>query len=63
MAFLTMEASPPRLCDLVVRLAEGFPCNSLRFSPRCTRASKDPEPPRQTPNLSPEPKPKGESDL
>ena len=35
-----------------------FPCNSARFSPRCILPSKDPEPPREPRNLSPEPSPR-----
>jgi hypothetical protein len=39
------------------RLVERFPCNSLGFSACCTHPLKDPEPPRKSSNLSPEPSP------
>jgi hypothetical protein len=40
------------------RLLARFPCISPGLSARCTLRLKDPEPPRKSPNLSPEPIPK-----
>jgi hypothetical protein len=56
-----MEDSP---CCYVMwerRLLARFPCISPGLSVCCTLPLKDPEPPRESPNLSPKPIPKGRS--
>jgi hypothetical protein len=56
---LTMEDSPRCYVIWERRLVARFPCNAAGFSARCTPPLKDPEAPRKTPDLSPEPSPKG----
>jgi hypothetical protein len=58
MAFLTMEDSRCSYVITKTRLVVRFPCNSAGFRPYCALPLKDPEHPRDAPNLSPEPSPK-----
>jgi hypothetical protein len=53
------EVAPRCYVVLERRLVMRFPCSSIGFSACSTLSSKDPEPPRKSPNLSPEPVPNG----
>jgi hypothetical protein len=59
MAFLTMEVAARCYVICETRLVERSPCNSAGFFAWSNPSLRDPERPREAPNLSPEPSPKG----
>jgi hypothetical protein len=59
MAFLTMEVSSCGYATQEMRFVARFPCKLAGLSPRCTLPLKDPETPRESSDLSPEPSPSG----
>ena len=53
-----MEVAPASYALPEDCFVERFPCNAAYFSACWTLSSKNPEPPRKAPDLSPKPSPK-----